>query len=97
MSFPQWRIWRINCELAYLYEKHGEENCIELDNTHLMTLKICPYHVNGGNDEDKKEIKDNQKKCVDYPEPNFFLDGCCYHYRPPTGHCDIHNWEKKDK
>jgi hypothetical protein len=51
-------------------------------------LKRCPYHVDGADIKEKKKIKKAQTKCGDYPHPNYFLDGYCYHYRPPTGHCD---------
>jgi hypothetical protein len=90
----KWRLTRIESDLAELYEKHGEDLAVKL--VTATPFKICPYHVNGGNLEDKKEIKEKQKECGDYPEPNFFEDGACYHYRPATGHCDRHTWEKKE-
>jgi hypothetical protein len=47
--------------------------------------------------EGRKKIREDQKKCGEYPDPNYFLEGYCCRYRPPTGHCDLHYWVKKEK
>jgi hypothetical protein len=60
-----------------------------------MSFKLCKYFSGDDSIEAKKQLREDQKKCGDYPKPSYFLDGFCYHYRPPTGHCDF--FEKKEK
>ena len=93
-GFPRWRLFRILEELVTLCARHGEG--FDLDNTHLMSLKICPYHIEGANDAEKNEIRQNQKKCGNNPEPDYFVNGYCSRYRYATGHCDMHSWKKKE-
>jgi hypothetical protein len=62
----------------------------------FMTLTICPHHSEYNSKESRDKIKEDQKKCPDYPKPSFFLDGYCYHYRPPTGHCDLLKGREND-
>jgi hypothetical protein len=93
--YPRWRLWRIVMELVDLHDKYGEET--DLDNTHLMTLTICPYHEENGIDI-KDEIREAQKKCAHNDKPNFFKNGFCFYYRSSiSGHCDRHTWEKKEE
>jgi hypothetical protein len=61
-----------------------------------VSLTICPYHIDDYTPGSRDTIKKGQKKCEKYPEPNYFLDGYCYHYRPPTGHCDFMKKEEDD-
>ena len=81
------RLKYIEDTLWELYEKHEDFTLDTTDN--YMSLTICPHHIEGADVAQQKEIKEAQKKCDKYPNPNFFLDGCCEHYRAVTGgHCD---------
>jgi hypothetical protein len=94
--YPQWRLWRIVSDLSALWAKHGEDIGAELDNTGLMSLTICTYHIEGANLVEKKEMREAQKECPKNPEPEYFISGYCSRYRPKTGHCDRHDWEAKE-
>jgi hypothetical protein len=93
-----WRIDAIRRNWIELYARYIEPySCPAtkpIKEVPFMTLKICPHHSEYNSKESRNKVKTEQKKCPDYPKPSFFLDGYCYHYRPPTGHCDFLKKEK---
>ena len=95
-----WRIDGIRRNWKELYRRYIEPYPCPatkpIEDELFMPFTICNYHsdVGAGTVEGRAAIKKDQTKCPDYPKPNFFLDGYCYHYRPGTGHCDLLKKEK---
>ena len=89
-----WRLDGINRNFQQIYERYIKPYKKTAKGAFPMSLTVCFCHIDDYTKESRDKIKKDQEKCPDYPKPNFFLDGYCYHYRPGTGHCDLLKSEK---
>ena len=74
-----WRLDGISRNFAEIYNRYiGPYPCPAtkpLEEVPFMMLTICEHHMDDDTREGKDKIRNWQKKCPNYPKPNFFLDG----------------------